>query len=323
MPTVLSIEKLTKIYPAPRSFFGGKKGEDFTAVNGISFNLQEGEILGFLGPNGAGKTTTMHMLLGTLTPTSGSIVYFGKNFKTHRSEILQSVGFASAYTRLPGRLTIYENLEVYARLYNVSSYDRTKSIKKFLEAFGMWELRNKAVSGLSAGQLTRVMLAKAFLPKPKIVLLDEPTASLDPDIAHEVRYFIAEQQEQYGTALLFASHNMQEVSELCNRVLVLQQGNIIASDTPKNLAATVSSARVELIIVDGMQRTISYAKEQKLFYTVQDRVIVIELDEKAIAQLLIELAKLGVSYSSISITKPSLEDYFLHVAMQSRELEGE
>ncbi len=146
-----------------------QKGQDFTAVNGISFDLSQGEVLGFLGPNGAGKTTTMHMLLGTLTPTSGVITYFGKNFAKHRSEILQHVGFASAYTRLPGRLTIYENLDIYGRLYGLSSYDRAIGIKQFLKAFDMWQMKDKAVSGLSAGQLTRVMLAKAFLPKPKIV----------------------------------------------------------------------------------------------------------------------------------------------------------
>src|SRR5579885_1325028 len=133
MPTVLSIEKLTKIYPAPRSFFGGKKGEDFTAVNGISFNLQEGEVLGILGPNGAGKTTTMHMLLGTLTPTAGTITYFGKDFYEHRSDIMQLVGFASAYTKLPGRLTVYENLDIYARIYGLSDHERVENIRHFLQ----------------------------------------------------------------------------------------------------------------------------------------------------------------------------------------------
>lgn len=318
--SVLRIEQLTKIYRAKRTWFGfgSKKGMDFIAVNGISFNLEQGEILGFLGPNGAGKTTTMHMLLGILTPTSGTINYFGKDFATHRSEILASVGFASAYTRLPGRLTIYENLSIYGRLYGIPSYERSVRIQQFLKVFGMWELRNKEVAGLSAGQLTRIMLAKAFIPNPKIVLLDEPTASLDPDIAQEVRSFITEQQKKHGTALLFASHNMQEVAQVCDRVLVLQHGNIIASDTPKNLSATVSLARIELIIVDGLKRTIAYAQERGLTHTVHERAITIDIDEHNIAQLLADLAQRGIGYSSITITKPSLEDYFLQVATQTR-----
>jgi ABC-2 type transport system ATP-binding protein len=318
--SLLRIHNLQKIYPAQRSLFGfgAKKGTDFIAVNGISFELAPGEVLGFLGPNGAGKTTTMHMLLGILTPTAGSITYFGKDFAKHRSEILQSVGFASAYTRLPGRLTIYENLSIYARLYAVPEHERSGRIKQFLQAFGMWELRNKEVAGLSAGQLTRIMLAKAFIPQPKIVLLDEPTASLDPDIAREVRHFIAQQQKEYGTAILFASHNMQEVSDVCNRVLVLQNGNIIASDTPKNLSATVSKARVELIIIDGLERALAYAQEKKLSFTVQEHLVAIEVDEHAIAKLLADLAQLAIGYSSINITKPTLEDYFLQIATQGR-----
>lgn len=318
--SVLQIKNLKKVYPAPRSWFGlgPAKGKDFTAVDSISFDLDQGEVLGFLGPNGAGKTTTMHMLLGTLTPTSGAMIYFGKDFATHRSEILQSVGFASAYTRLPGRLTIYENLDVFGRLYGLSANDRRIGIEQFLKAFGMWNVREKLVSGLSAGQLTRVMLAKAFLPRPRIVLLDEPTASLDPDIAQEVRTFILEQQKQHGTAVLFASHNMQEVSEVCSRVLVLQNGRIIASDTPKNLSATVSLARVDLIVTEGLPQTVEYAQTHALSHMVEQQHIVIDVDEQAIAQLLAALAQRGVSYSSITITKPTLEDYFLQIASEQR-----
>lgn len=318
--SVLHINNLTKIYPAQRPWFGlgAKKGPDFTAVDGISFQLEQGQILGFLGPNGAGKTTTMHMLLGILTPTSGAITYFSKDFTQHRCEILQSVGFASAYTRLPGRLTVYENLSIYARLYGVRSQERASRIQECLQAFDMWELRNKEVAGLSAGQLTRIMLAKAFLPRPRIVLLDEPTASLDPDIAQEVRHFIVAQQQQYGTAVLLASHNMQEVSEMCSNVLVLQHGRIIAHDTPNNLSKTVSLARVDLIIVDGLKRTVAYAQEASLDYTVQDRLVSIEVDEHAIAQLLAALAQRTIGYSSITITKPTLEDYFIRVATQQR-----
>ncbi|HSW73761.1 MAG TPA: ABC transporter ATP-binding protein [Candidatus Limnocylindria bacterium] len=313
--SILEVRNLTKKYPLGGGWFK-KTQEFFTAVNGISFDLKQQETLAILGPNGAGKTTTMYMLLGTLTPTSGTITYFGKDLKKERSDIMQSVGFASAYTKLPGRLTVAENLDIYGRLYGLSAHERDKNIRAFLQAFGVWNLRDNYVAGLSAGQMTRVMLAKAFLPKPKIVLLDEPTASLDPDIVQDVRSFIKEQQEQYGTTILLASHNMVEVTELCDRVLVLKQGNIIASDTPQNLAATVASVRVELIVVDGLKRMVAYTQSKQYVHKVKDRHIAIEVDEHAIAGLLSDLATLGAVYSHITIAKPTLEDYFLHIAAQ-------
>jgi ABC-2 type transport system ATP-binding protein len=313
--SILRVDDLTKIFPPRRGFFFQKIGEPFTAVDHISFILKEGEILGFLGPNGAGKTTTMHMLLGILTPTSGSIVYFDKELRTHRSKILAKVGYASAYTKLPQLLTVYENLNVFAQLYGLNSIVRYERIKTCLMAFDAWDLRDRQMVGLSAGQITKVMLAKAFVAEPKVALLDEPTASLDPDIAYEVRHFIREQQKKHGTAILFASHNMPEVTEVCDRVIMLQSGKIIASDTPKKLAATVASLRVDLIIVDGLQRTLAYAREKALRHTVEDRLVKLELNNEAeIATVLAVLAKQGVSYSYISIKKPTLEDYFLQMS---------
>jgi len=316
--SILQVQSLTKHYPAPSSWWRRSQAQPFIAVNAISFALEQGEVLGILGPNGAGKTTTMHMLLGTLTPTAGTITYFGKDFYKHRSDIMQLVGFASAYTKLPGRLTVYENVDIYARLYGLSASERNDNIRHFLEAFGVWHLRDKYASSLSAGQLTRVMLAKAFIPKPKIVLLDEPTASLDPDIVQEVRYFIRQQQREFGTSILLASHNMHEITELCNRVLVLKQGEIIASDTPKNLAATVAAVRVNFIIMQGIEQLAEYTQRNMLRHTIQGRDVSIEIDEHSIAQLLADLAALNVIYSHIAIEKPTLEDYFLHIAAQTR-----
>lgn len=219
---VLRVKNLTKK-------FGG-----FTAVDKISFELKKGEILGLLGPNGAGKTTTIQMLLGTLTPTSGEIVYFGKDFFKYRSEILQEVNYASAYSHLPWRLTVEENLQVYARMYGVK--DRRRRIDRLLTEFDVSELGRKTMDGLSAGQKTRVTLCKAFINYPKLILLDEPTASLDPDIAARVRQFLLRQQREYGVSMLFTSHNMAEVTEVCDRVIFLKQGKIIAEDTPEKLA---------------------------------------------------------------------------------------
>ena len=291
-----------------------KQYKSFTAVDHISFDLQKGEILGLLGPNGAGKTTTIQMLLSTLTPTGGSISYFGQNLFEHRSDILQSVSFASTYVKLPSSLTVRENLEVYGRLYGVGAHDRKQRIARFLEFFGVDHLHNQRTGTLSAGQMTRVMLAKAFLAYPKVTLLDEPTASLDPDVALEVRSFVLEQRREYGVSVLFTSHNMAEVAEVCDRVMFLQKGKIVAVDTPEKLAASVSLARIELLISDGLKRAQELAEKLQFLHTIEERKIVVELDEHRIAELLNALAKVGVEYTGISINKPTLEDYFLQLA---------
>lgn len=311
---ILSVKNLTKVYEPERDMLFRPQGEAFVAVNNVSFAMENGEILGLLGPNGAGKTTTIQMLLSTLTPTSGEIKFFGQSLFTHRSEILQYVSFASTYIKLPHRLTVYENLDVYGMLYGVSKSDRQTRIKKFLTFFGVWNQRDKDMGALSAGQTTRVMLAKAFLAYPRVALLDEPTASLDPDMAHEVRSFVLEQRREYGVSILFTSHNMDEVSEVCDRILFLSNGKIIANDTPSNLAASIKQASVELIVGDGLKRTIEYVVETGIPYEVDGRSIVLQIDEQDIAKLLMNLAKTGVHYTQISVKKPTLEDYFLHVA---------
>ena len=302
MGFVLSAHQLTKKFP-------GKP--PMTAVDGISFDLKKGEILGLLGPNGAGKTTTIHMLLGTLTYTSGTILYFGKDFRKNRSNVLQQVAFASTYVNLPWKLTIKQNLEVFGRLYGLSGAEIKKRSMPLLERFGIASKLNSTVTELSAGQLTRLILVKAFLVKPLIALLDEPTASLDPDMAKEVCSFLLEQRDKEGTSMLFTSHKMDEVAELCDRILFLQSGKIIADDVPANLVKTISHSRLELVIVDGMKRTVSLAEEKKIPYKLDHRLIELELEETSIATFLMELARANISYSAIRINQPTLEDYFL------------
>src|SRR5579872_210701 len=181
-----------------------KKFNDFVAVDNISLTLKEGEILGFLGPNGAGKTTTIQMLLGVLTPTSGDIFYFGKNLKLNREEILDSLNFSSTYTHLPWRLTVWENLLYTSFLYSIP--DRKKRVMEVTEIFKLEQLLKRSMAQLSAGQKTRVNLAKAFLNKPKVLLLDEPTASLDPDIAQYIREFILAKRKESAVSIIITSH---------------------------------------------------------------------------------------------------------------------
>lgn len=303
-PAVLTVRNLRKVYP-------GKP--PCIAVNDISFELKEGEILGLLGPNGSGKTTTIQMLLGTLTATAGSIVYFGKDFFLNRSDILQHVSFASTYTNLPWLLSIAENLEVFGLLYGLSKKESRKNYEPLLERFGIAEKKHARVTSLSAGQATRLMLVKAFFIQPKIVLLDEPTASLDPDIARDICAFLLEQREKRGASLLFTSHKMEEVMEICDRAIFLKKGNIIADDVPKKLAKSVSRYCIRLVITDGLKRTVALANERKLPATVDHRVVEIVIDEEQIPEFLHALSQNSVNYASIKIEEPSLEDFFLQI----------
>jgi len=216
---------------------------------------------------------------------------------------------------MPWRLTVWENLRVYGLLFDLEYKEFARRAEKFLTKFGVWDQRNKMMNQLSAGQLTRIMLAKAFIPHPKIALLDEPTASLDPDIAHEVRQFVKDQREQYGTSILFTSHNMDEVTDICDEVLFLKKGTILAKDTPDNLAKSTSQAKVHLLVLDGLKRIERFAREQDLPTKVLGREVILEIDEQKIAQFLIQLAQEDIQYSQISIDKPDLEDYFLSMSL--------
>jgi ABC-2 type transport system ATP-binding protein len=305
---VLAVTELTKVYR-------GRK--PVTAVDQVSFELQPAEILGLLGPNGAGKTTTIQMLLSTLKPTSGRIEYFGKLLADDRESILAMVGYASAYSKLPLHLAIQENLDVFGRLYGMSTAARQDRTKELLTRFGVWDLRRRTMSGLSAGQTTRVMLAKAFLARPRIALLDEPTASLDPDIAHEVRDFVREQRDGAGVSILYTSHNMDEVAEICDRVLFLDGGKIAAVGTPEELAASAAATRIRFTVTLGLGDLLRSAEAWGLSAAIDGESVEVEIDEHHVSEFLQELAEKAVRYTGISLFKPTLEDYFIMLARRS------
>ena len=288
----------------------------FRAVDNISFTLNEGEILGFLGPNGAGKTTTIQMLLSTLSATSGEITYFGKELNKHRSEVLQEVSFASSYTKLPWRLSVAENLDVYGRIYGLPKEIRTRRAEKFLKYFGAWELRKKLIAQLSAGQMTRVMLSKAFLSHPKISLLDEPTASLDPEIAHEVRAFVKKQRAEYGVSILYTSHNMDEVAAVCDRVIFLKKGRIVACDTPDRLALEGANSRVKLQVKAGQSRLEETLSNINAAYEVKGEIFEFFLPHYKTGEFVSDLGVRGIVCADIHIDRPTLEEYFLELARE-------
>ena len=211
-----------------------KRFNNHLAVNNISFTLEENKTLGLLGSNGCGKTTSIGMMLGLITPTSGEVLIDNKNVnKTNRSDLLSKMNFASPYIELPKKLTVKQNLEVYGRLYGVK--DLKNRISEISEDLNLNNFLNKKTGELSSGQKNRVSLAKSLINKPDVLFLDEPTASLDPDIGDFVRQYIEIYKSKNQITILLASHNMKEVERLCDTVIMMKEGQIVDRGTCKDL----------------------------------------------------------------------------------------
>ncbi len=221
MNTLVSVNNLSKNFSS------------FKAVKEISFSINESEILGLLGPNGCGKTTTIGMMLGLLKPTSGEVIINGLNVEKNRINLLKKMNFISPYIELPKKLTVKENLMVYGKLYSV--HDINNRIDYLTETLRLGEFINKKTGELSSGQKNRVSLAKAVVNDPDILLLDEPTASLDPETGDFVRTFIEKISSEKKMSILLASHNMDEVKRLCKSILMMKDGKIIDRGTPSEI----------------------------------------------------------------------------------------
>jgi ABC-2 type transport system ATP-binding protein len=215
------VENLTKSYGSHH------------AVDGVSFTLPKAATIGLLGGNGAGKTTTISMIMGLTIPTSGRVTVLGHDMARARHRVLRRMNFQSPYVAMPARLTVGENLDVFGRLYGVR--DVKRRVSALAEEFGLNEVLGRETGRLSAGQKTRVSIAKALLNEPEVLLLDEPTASLDPDRAAWVRGLLMAYQRRTGAAILMSSHNMEEVWEMCDYVVILRSGRVVALDTPGEL----------------------------------------------------------------------------------------
>ena len=221
MHTPLEIIELSKVY--------NKK----EAVKNISFKINKNEIIGILGPNGCGKTTTIGMILGLLKPTKGKVLINGFEIENKRVDLLSNLNFISPYIELPKKLTVKQNLEVYGRLYDVKNLN--SKIDYLAEKLRLNEIIYNVTGELSSGQKNRVSLAKSIINDPTVLLLDEPTASLDPETGDFVRSFLESYQKEKGASILLASHNMTEVERLCSSVLMMKNGIIIDQDSPKKL----------------------------------------------------------------------------------------
>ena len=221
MHTPLEVIKLSKVY------------NNIEAVTNISFKINKNEIIGILGPNGCGKTTTIGMILGLLKPTKGKVLINGFEIETKRVDLLNNLNFISPYIELPKKLTVKQNLEVYGRLYDVKNLN--SKIDYLTEKLRLNEILYRITGELSSGQKNRVSLAKSIINSPKVLLLDEPTASLDPEIGDFVRSFLENYQKENEASILLASHNMTEVERLCSSVLMMKNGVIIDQGNPKEL----------------------------------------------------------------------------------------
>ena len=232
----IKVERLVKIY------------KKVPAVDDISFSITPGSITGLLGGNGAGKTTTIAMIMGLLVPTSGRVTVLGADMPQHRYRVLRRMNFESPYVDMPMRLTIRQNLKVFGMLYGVPNLrDR---IEELADALDLTELLDRPTGKLSAGQKTRVSLAKSLINSPDLLLLDEPTASLDPDTADWVRAHLERYCHERGATMLLASHNMAEVERLCERVIIMKRGRIEDDDTPPRLLARYGRRTLEEVFLD-------------------------------------------------------------------------
>jgi ABC-2 type transport system ATP-binding protein len=236
------VENLTKSYGS------------YHAVDGVSFTLPKGATIGLLGGNGAGKTTTISMIMGLTIPTSGRVTVLGHDMARARHNVLRRMNFQSPYVAMPARLTVRENLDVFGRLYGVR--DLKHRIGALAEEFGLSDVLRRETGRLSAGQKTRVSIAKALINDPDVLLLDEPTASLDPDRAAWMRSLLMAYQRRTGAAILMSSHNMEEVWEMCDYVVILRFGRIVALDTPGELmwrhgCGTLEEVFMRLVHGDG------------------------------------------------------------------------
>jgi len=242
--SVLTVSGLTKQYGSIR------------AIDDVSFSVDRGTVIGLLGPNGAGKTTTINMVLGILEPTRGSIEIFGKNLKEHRSAISKNINFVAVYAHMPANLTVRQNLHIFGLLYEVKNLK--ERIESLLRDFDLEGFVDTKAGLLSSGESSRLNLAKALMNRPRLLLLDEPTASLDPSISQLIRQRIKKYAEETKAAILWTSHNMQEIEDVCDQVLFLSHGRILLSGNPKTLPSEHGKKNLEELFISVAREPLSF-----------------------------------------------------------------
>jgi ABC-2 type transport system ATP-binding protein len=278
-----------------------------TAVDDLNLTVRRGEVVGLLGPNGAGKTTTVNLILGLLTPTDGRIELFGEDLAAARTSVLRRVNFASAYVGLPRDLTVVENLRVFAHLYEVG--DARRKIDEVIDRLDLRALTSRRVQALSAGQRTRVVLAKALLTDPELLLLDEPTASLDPETADRVRSDLAAYAAG-GRTVLWTSHNLPEVERHCSRVVFINHGKAVLDGEPRELARQAGRVLVRVRPRAALPAPLAARFEAEP----GDGWLRAEATDEAEAAELVAASQTAAGLDGLELRHPTLEDLFLILA---------
>ncbi|HEX7456310.1 MAG TPA: ABC transporter ATP-binding protein [Candidatus Nanoarchaeia archaeon] len=299
--TVLEVKNLVKDF------------DSFQVLKSISFAIPRGKVVGLLGPNGAGKTTTINILLGITRETSGQIWYFGRNFFKNKQGCLQKMNFASSFNTLQGRISVWENLLVFSYLYSLKNPE--KKIKELSTYFEITHLLPKRFWDLSSGEKTRVNLIKSLLNEPELLLMDEPTASLDPDIADKTLSLIENLRKNKNISILYTSHNMDDVTRICDEVIFLDKGKIVAHDTPLGLTKRITKTVLKLTFDGDKNALENFLKEQKQICSFpHPYTVLMNTKEKTIPKLIFGISNLGIWITDIEVEKPTLEDVFLRIA---------
>ena len=308
----VEVKNLKKAY-----YYKGKKIE---AVRGISFDIKKGEIFGLLGANGAGKSTTINILAGLLSEDAGKIRILGKDPKEDWEYVKNNMNVSTAYYPLSSILSIYENLKVYAKLYNIKAYE--KRIDDLIRMFGLQKLRNKRVGKLSSGEQTRVALCKGLINNPKVLLLDECTVGLDPVIAEKTREIIRSFSKDHKTAILFTSHYMYEVEELCNRIAFMSNGRIVSIGSSAKLKQAIKKHTVRMRVMEGKNNLKVFLKHKGIEVDFLKRnEVKFEVSAKGdeLYSLLNSLFQRGVRIRDLHIKRPTLDDIFKKITGENLE----
>ncbi|MBW3020029.1 ABC transporter ATP-binding protein [Candidatus Woesearchaeota archaeon] len=311
MSNVVEVKNLKKTYVTKGLF---RKSSQLKALKGISFNIKEGEIFGILGPNGAGKSTTINILSDLLSADSGSIKIFGKDFFKNSTEIKEHMSLINGYSSYPHKLTIYQNMSIYAMIYGVKDYK--ERIEHLLELVDLSDKRNKRFNELSSGQRTRINIVKGLIHNPKLILMDEPTVGLDPHIAQKIRTLIKRINKEEKATIIFTSHNMAEVEEVCDRIALLKEGKILKTSTANELINLIDLKIYDIEYSGNEDKVIEIFKKYEVFkLIIEKRNIKFETNNSFnLNNLIHDFVKSKIEIKNLSVKKPTLENVFIEVA---------
>ena len=304
-----------EVYDLVKTF--KEKGKEIVAVDGISFKVKKGEMFGLLGPNGAGKSTTINILTGLLEKDSGTVKILGFEPEKNWEFVKNNSNVATAYSWLSDVLTVRQNLRVYAKIYGVKNTE--KRINELLEMFELGKVADRKVIRLSSGENTRAVLCKGLINNPKVLFLDECTVGLDPDIADKTRDIIKDYQKKNDCSILFTSHYMYEVEELCDRVAFMSNGKIISIDTSSNLKKLIKKHTVEIAVKKDIKPLIEFLKTEGVDIVFEkDNSIVFEVttEKDKMYKVISKIFHKGFMLSNLHVKGPTLDDVFIKIARQ-------